>query len=192
MAFTASVRVDDRRMRRDLKRVKGPISRKVMRQALNRAGTRSRTAAVRETAKDTGIKQKVIRERMKLRRASRRRLRAVLTALTLGVRAIDAGKARQNAAGVRVAGRSFPGAFITTVPSGKQGVFRRKPSAASSTGRDSKGRPKKNRLPIEHVRIPIRTEATRAALKAVNTVGAREWVKEAERLLARELRKLRG
>lgn len=189
MTFRTSVRVDDRAMRRDLKRVKGPIAARVKRRALNRAGAKSRTATVREVSRATGIKQKTIRQRVVLRKAARRRFRVVITALLLGVRAIDAGNPRQTATGVRVGKRTFPGAFVATVGNGKRGVFRRKPEAASATGRDSKGRLKKGRLPIEHERIPIDAVTRAAALRAVNTVGAAEFVREAERLLQRELRR---
>ena len=107
-------------------------------------------------------------------RATRRRLKATLTALILGVRAGDAGNARQNARGVKVARRQFNGAFVTTLGSKKGAVMRRKGAA---------------RLPIRHERIEISEDAQREALKAINTVGAREFVRECERLLARSLRR---
>lgn len=174
MTFKSSVRVDDRAMRRDLRRVKKTVARRATYQALNRAGSRSRTATARAVSKATGIKQSVIRGRLKLTRASRRRLRATLTALLLGVRAGDVGKARQNARGVKVARRQFDGAFVADLGSKKGAVMRRKGAA---------------RLPIRHERIEISQDAQREALKAINTVGAKEFVRECERLLARALRR---
>ncbi|EJH7422932.1 phage tail protein, partial [Escherichia coli] len=50
--------------------------------------------------------------------------------------------------------RRIPDAFITRLANGRWHVMQRMPWASSSIGADSKGRPKRHRLPIEVVKIP--------------------------------------
>ncbi|EFE3358635.1 phage tail protein, partial [Escherichia coli] len=50
--------------------------------------------------------------------------------------------------------RRIPDAFITRLANGRWHVMQRMPWASSSTGADSKGRPKRHRLPTEVVKIP--------------------------------------
>jgi hypothetical protein len=121
--------------------------------ALNRAIASSNTAMVRVIAGDLGVKQGVVRDRIKVEQATTARLRARLYANAKRIPLIDFGAkgpepSRGRGTGVTVKSgsgrRTIPGAFITTVGAGHRGVFTR--AAKGST--DPRGR---KRLPIREL-----------------------------------------
>jgi len=153
--------------------------------AINKTAAQVRTRAVRELARSKKLKARAVRKRFALIRATRRRPAALLRVkLAGGVPSSDLGAPRQTAAGARAGRHSFPGAFVATMPSGNTGVYRRLPAAARSTGRDSKGRPRRHRLPIAEVRIPLNPEAEQITNRLVRTFAAGKF----REIFARELR----
>jgi hypothetical protein len=127
------IRYDDHKLKMLERQLKG-IPRalpKVMSRSLNRTATQARTQTSRELAGRVGLRIKDVRDRVILQRASYRNWRS---ALTISRRRIPVYRlaARQTRKGVtykkerkRVLIRH---AFITTMPSGHTGVFRRRDS----------------------------------------------------------------
>lgn len=99
----------------------------VLRNSLNRGGSRMRTVSTKIVSKEVGLQSKIVRLKMRLRRATARNLDAKLYLAGRGFGAIRFG-AQQNDVGVviRMKRRQTLGhAFIATMPSGHTGVFRR-------------------------------------------------------------------
>jgi hypothetical protein len=106
--------------------------------ALNRSMATARTQAVREVAKELGIAQAPIRERIVQDRATLKRLETTLRFTGKRLRLIDLG-AKQTATGVTYRGHGgralVRGAFLATMQSGHTGVFKRKLPTLSRKGR---------------------------------------------------------
>lgn len=89
-------------------------------QAINRVATRIKGQSAKATASAVKVKQKTIRKRITIKKASTKVLKGKKTAVTYAtifvkrrdVPAISLGKARQTKKGVRVGGRLFQGAFL--------------------------------------------------------------------------------
>ncbi|EIF2018951.1 phage tail protein [Escherichia coli] len=110
--------------------------------------------------------------RLRLQRASADRVYAKviintgnLPAIKLGTASVRLSRRKRRKKGERsvtkgggsvliVGKRRIPDAFITRLANGRWHVMQRMPWASSSTGADSKGRPKRHRLPTEVVKIP--------------------------------------
>ena len=100
----------------------------VLRNSLNRGGSRMRTVATQVASKETGLKSRVVRKKMRLRRATARKLDVGLYLSGRGFPAIRFG-AEQDEVGVVIRKKrreTLPHAFIATMPSGHTGVFRRR------------------------------------------------------------------
>lgn len=107
--------------------------------SLNRTADQVRTAAVKSVAGEMGIKSKTVRERLRVIRAKRDTLTAIVVGTGRQIGLVDF-RARQTPAGVTVSvggkRKLYKGAFLTTMPGGHRGVFRRRT---------------KNRLPIREM-----------------------------------------
>lgn len=82
----------------------------------------------------------------------------------------------------------FRGAFIQQLANGRWHVLRRLPEACFETGKDSKGRPRKNRLPVEVVKIPLAGPLTQAFEDARDRIIAAEMPKQLGYALKQQLR----
>lgn len=115
---------------------------KVMSRALNRTATSARTATSRSLAKQTGLKVKDVRSRIRIERASYSHWRSAIRVSTERLPLL-AFRARQTRRGVSYrtdsGGEMLPHAFIATMSSGHRGVFKRRTAA---------------RLPIVELRGP--------------------------------------
>ncbi len=118
--------------------------------SLNRARTSGRVVLVRAVAQDMGLTQRVVKQRIQERDATPTRLVAEISGDLERIPLINFGAKQFKRAGVKVNARtqlravgvkkhSIPGAFISTMPSGHRGVFKRR------------GR---GRLPINELRGP--------------------------------------
>lgn len=105
--------------------------------ALNKTARWLRTKTIRSVSQQTGLQQKLIRERLQMLKASRKQLKAHLISNDAYIPAHKLGKLRQTATGARAGKFSYEGAFVATMPStGHESVFKRK---------------RKNRLPIREM-----------------------------------------
>ena len=122
--------------------------RRAERRALRRTITWVRKQMLREGAQEFRVPQ------ARLKKANRASISTADHGARswLGIDPIRAGylgKPRQQKRGARVGKHTFPGAFVASMASGYTGIFTRRDAAASATGVDSKGRPRKGRLPLE-------------------------------------------
>jgi hypothetical protein len=109
--------------------------------ALNRTAEWLKSQTAKNVSKEKRIKLKLIRDRIKIARADKKNLQALLNCRFGGILARDLGAMKQTPVGVSVAGQVFPGAFIATLTKGnKPGMYRRKG---------------KERFPVRSVRVPI-------------------------------------
>ncbi len=89
----------------------------------------------------------------------------------------------------RVGKYLFPGgAFIQQLANGRWHVLRRLPEARFATGHDHQGRPRKNRLPVEVVKIPLSGPLTQAFEDARDRIIAAEMPKQLGYALKQQLR----
>ena len=180
-------------MQRDLRRVEEVIIPKAARSGLAAGVRKFNTETVRAVAARTGVPQKVLRPknvalkfgssagsnrkmggRVRPFFPSRGRLTGGIDAVWFPVDAIRLGRAKQNKSGTRAGSRSFPGAFIATMPNNKTGIFKRRGKA---------------RLPIEKQTIKLNPDADRIAEVKMVRVGRRTAIREFERQAARMLKR---
>lgn len=137
--------------------------------AINKGAAHVASTATRAIAAQKGIPARVIRERVKVRRANLQRVQARVWVGTYAVRVAELGALHQGKKGARAGrGKVIPGSFVATMASGHTGVFKRK------------GRP---RLPIKEQTISL-LPAAEIALNAAVAAGRRVIEREHKRLLA--------
>ncbi|HGF4881837.1 phage tail protein [Escherichia coli] len=139
---------------------------------LNRVAESIIAKTASSVARELVVPRRLIRERIRLQRASADRVYAKviintgnLPAIKLGTASVRLSRRKRRKKGERpvtkgggsvliVGKKRFPNAFITRLENGRWHVMQRMPWAPSSTGVDRKGRPARYRLPIEVVKIP--------------------------------------
>ncbi|MEO0797558.1 MAG: phage tail protein, partial [Verrucomicrobiota bacterium] len=106
---------------------------KAAQMAINRAATKTRTAARRRVAKVMNIPQKRIKDSFPLKKAKRNSLISTLRGIGRPIKLIYFNGTRQLKKGVKSAAynvkRVYKGTFITTVGAGHKGAFKRKGDA---------------------------------------------------------------
>lgn len=168
--------------------------------AINRVAQKAVSVATHKVAQNTvagdnqvkGIPLKLVRQRVRVFKASpsgkmyaRIRVnRGNLPAIKLGTTCRRAGD------GLKVGKYFFRGAFVRQLANGRWHVLKRLPEArfASEKDKDSKGRPKKNRLPVEVVKIPMAGPLTQAFGDARDRIIAAEMPKQLGYALKQQLR----
>ncbi|WP_201475729.1 phage tail protein, partial [Escherichia coli] len=139
---------------------------------LNRVAASVIAKTASSVARELAVPRRLIRERIRLSRASADRVYAKVIINTGNLPAIKLGNARvrlsrskrrkkgqrsamKGGGSVLIVGKMrLPNAFITRLENGRWHVMQRMPWASSSTGVDRKGRPARYRLPIDVVKIP--------------------------------------
>lgn len=95
--------------------------------ALNKTARWLRTKTIRSVSQQTGLQQKLIRERLQMLKASRKQLKAHLVSKDAYIPAHKLGRLKQTATGARAGKFDYEGAFVATMPStGHESVFKRK------------------------------------------------------------------
>ncbi|MBA8359305.1 phage tail protein [Escherichia coli] len=166
--------------------------------AINRVAQKAISQATRQVARDTvagdnqvkGIPLKLVRERVRVLKASPSGKMYARIRINRGnLPAIKLNTTRRRAGdGLRVGKYFFRGAFIRQLANGHWHVLRRLPEARFATGRDHQGRPKKNRLPVEVVKIPLAGALTQAFEDARKSVIDNEMPKQLGYALKHQLR----
>ena len=113
--------------------------------ALNKTALWLKSQSVKEISAQKKLQQKIIRERLKLIKASKSSLKALVVASLYGIKASLLGSMRQTAIGAKAGKSQFTGAFVATMPTGHRGIFKRKT---------------KSRLPIREVVLPLEPVAS--------------------------------
>ncbi|EOD1553419.1 phage tail protein [Escherichia coli] len=145
---------------------------------------------VAATVRGKGIPLKLVRQRVRVFKASPSgKMTARIRVNRGNLPAIKLNTTRRRAGdGLRVGKYFFRGAFIRQLANGRWHVLRRLPEARFATGRDHQGRPKKNRLPVEVVKIPLAGALTQAFEDARKSVIDNEMPKQLGYALKQQLR----
>lgn len=114
---------------------------KAVARAVNRAASSARTVMVRSVAKDLGIKQATVRERIPINKATAQKLTASLECvgariplIEFGAKGPEPSRGRGNGVSYRLPGGAgrLPHAFIATMPAGRRNAAL--PTMATGTG----------------------------------------------------------
>ncbi|WP_163834743.1 hypothetical protein [Spartinivicinus ruber] len=136
---------------------------KATNRALKKAAKWLRTHSLRELGTELSIRRTAIKGRVQIFPLGNRGMKVWFGLNRVGVHWL--GQPRFSAQGVKVGRRAYPGAFIQPMRSGQLLVFKRKALARYAQGHDSKGRPRRHRLPIElvteNIETPLRDIAER-------------------------------
>ena len=140
--------------------------------ALNKTALWVKTQAARETSQAAKIAGKLVRNRLRILRASKRR---PFAKVWYGLNPIPArllGKVRQTKRGVRAGRHDFPGAFVTGFKSGRTGVFERAtPARRWTAGRSHQSTPN---LPLKEAELILDSaEVQRAIHRTYARAGER-------------------
>lgn len=114
--------------------------------ALNKTALWLRTQSVKQISSNRKLPQKLIRDRLRVLKASRNDLKALVIANVSGIKTTKVGVPKQTARGAKVRNYEFPGAFVATMPGGSTGIFKRKG---------------KTRLPIRELYISLEPESSK-------------------------------
>ena len=160
MGIRFSVKADVERVLASLNEAQRKIVPEAVSAALNRAAKQSHTAAIRESAGELKVQQKVMRRRLRFQRrdrASKRYWEAGVFSVVSDLKSSELGNIRQLKAGAKAGRYTFGGAFKATMPSSKYtGAYKR-------LGRE--------RFPIKEMRVPIHDTVTRIVEKNIRGVG---------------------
>ncbi|EIT1356322.1 phage tail protein [Escherichia coli] len=166
--------------------------------AINRVAQKAVSVATRQVAGNTvagdnqvkGIPLKLVRQRVRVFKASPSgKMTARIRVNRGNLPAIKLHTTRRRAGeGLRVGKYFFRGAFVQQLANGRWHVLRRLPEARFATGHDHQGRPRKNRLPVEVVKIPLSGPLTQAFEDARDRIIAAEMPKQLGYALKQQLR----
>ncbi|HCN7060272.1 TPA: phage tail protein [Escherichia coli] len=166
--------------------------------AINRVAQKAVSVATRQVAGNTvagdnqvkGIPLKLVRQRVRVFKASPSgKMTARIRVNRGNLPAIKLNTTRRRAGeGLRVGKYFFRGAFIQQLANGRWHVLRRLPEARFATEHDHQGRPRKNRLPVEVVKIPLSGPLTQAFEDARDRIIAAEMPKQLGYALKQQLR----
>jgi hypothetical protein len=181
--FSVGVKGDLKAITKDLDQVQKKIVPQVSSSALNKAATKVRSVSTKHVAKAKQITpQKLIRERMAIKRSNKRTQRTKIIALLNGI-PVDKLTARTKS-------KHMPsGGFVMQVRGGKELIVTRKQKSKQAAGRDRKGRPRRGRLPVERTKVRIETTVNITVRRVIRTTGASHFKKTFERDLNYRLQK---
>lgn len=195
-----SVTVNDAEIRAHL-RALGTKGRLIVMKALNRAIRRANTQAKRSISRKRNIKQSLAKRSIKMHRATKTRLEAMLEARGGSIPLADVkGAKTQTKRGVKAnpgtGRRLFEGAFLAKRKGGGIGVFERvfpdQRSRAFYLKRvGAGGRVYYSEFPIREIKIPSipSTMVQKDIMVAIDKVARPEYRKEVRRLLILEQKK---
>ncbi|AZG50847.1 phage tail protein [Shigella flexneri] len=166
--------------------------------AINRVAQKAVSVATRQVAGNTvagdnqvkGIPLKLVRQRVRVFKASPSgKMTARIRVNRGNLPAIKLNTTRRRAGeGLRVGKYFFRGAFVQQLANGRWHVLRCLPEARFATGHDHQGRLRKNRLPVEVVKIPMSGPLTQAFEDARDRIIAAEMPKQLGYALKQQLR----
>ncbi|EFP9138906.1 phage tail protein [Shigella flexneri] len=166
--------------------------------AINRVAQKAVSVATRQVAGNTvagdnqvkGIPLKLVRQRVRVFKASPSgKMTARIRVNRGNLPAIKLNTTRRRAGeGLRVGKYFFRGAFVQQLANGRWHVLRCLPEARFATGHDHQGRLRKNRLPVEVVKIPLSGPLTQAFEDARDRLIAAEMPKQLGYALKQQLR----
>lgn len=183
MAISIDIRPDTAKLQRFLGDVSKEVENRAQVRAMNRGARKTNTVGIRALAKESGVKQKILRAKVRVALASPRRLISAVKFNPRGFNPIRLGMTPAQAQ------KFYKGAFVgkafaATMPNGSRQYAARMPSSRTSEGEDKKGRHKRNRLPINTIRIRIGKAGIRLFDEALKNDGLDALLKEYTRQIA--------
>ncbi len=163
-----------RHIARDLQATQPDLVRRATTTALNRANSKVFTEAKRLIRSETGLPLKVFKKKL-IKFPARHGKPSAGVWMGLGSRiplaSVNTGKKINKKWAPLVDAKSLEGstlanAFRAKTKNGRESIFVRSGRAVSRSGRDSKGRLKRGRLPINEVVLDISKQASRAVKAA--------------------------
>lgn len=168
---------------------------KVITRALNRTITSVKSVAVKSIAKDIRVKQKVVRQSLRLSRASYRKKRAYVEAeggriplIDFNARKINRGVSYNAPSGGR---RTITGAFQATMQSGHTGIFKRTGIRRKMRSGRYKGKVREAITELHGASIPY-VMLQKSVKAAMDTVARERWETEIRAQIKYFLRHDRG
>ncbi|WP_283669408.1 phage tail protein, partial [Shigella sonnei] len=159
--------------------------------AINRVAATAINQSSSQVARETRVPRKLVKERSRLKRATVRNPNAKiivnrgdLPAIKLGIRMLGH---RPNSI-LKAGQHRYQRAFIQRLNNGRWHVMQRLPEARYAKGTDDKGRKKRNRLPIQVVKIPMAVPLKQAFDENVNRIRRERLPKELSYALKQQLR----
>ena len=163
---------DTKKMTKHLNELQRKTVPKVTMRALNTAAARYQVAAARKIAMTKGLRVGLVKKRLRVRKARKNDLNSRVTGLLLRVLAKNLGKPRQTKTGAKVGKFIFPGAFVQTMPSGKELALKRLGA---------------KRLPIREEGVEIDPPARSILAGEMTQTATPTFMKEFQRLLKAKL-----
>ncbi|EEV6210063.1 phage tail protein [Escherichia coli] len=159
--------------------------------AINRVATTAINQSSSQVARETRVPRKLVKERARLKRATVRNPNAKiivnrgdLPVIKLGIRMLGH---RPNSI-LKAGQHRYQRAFIQRLNNGRWHVMQRLPEARYAKGNDDKGRKKRNRLPIQVVKIPMAAPLKQAFDENINRIRRERLPKELSYALKQQLR----
>ena len=154
--------------------------------AINRVATTAINQSSSQVARETRVSRKLVKERSRLKRATVRNPnariivnRGDLPVIKLGIRMLG----RRPNSILKAGQHRYQRAFIQRLNNGRWHVMQRLPQAS-----DDKGRKKRNRLPIQVVKIPMAAPLKQAFDENVDRIRRERLPKELASALKQQLR----
>lgn len=182
MTFRLNLAADIADLNRGFSSLNRAIVDKAIPRALNKGIQKTRSVAVKEVAPQFKVTQRTIRRTMRIVRASKFTGRALVMFRSRGLNPVKLGLSAAQAEAL-YKGPKVGQAFLMTVANGSEQYMVRLPKSQSSSGKDSKGRPRKGRLPVRSIRVRVGEPGVRALEAALKTEGRAAFIKEYERNL---------
>ena len=158
---------------------------------INRVATTAMNQSASQVARETKVRRKLVKERARLKKATVKNPhvkiivnRGDLPVIKLGIRITGS---RPNST-LRAGQHRYQRAFIQRLNNGRWHVMQRLPQARYEEGNDDKGRKKRNRLPIQVVKIPMAAPLKQAFDENVDRIRRERLPKELAYALKQQLR----
>ncbi|TJD57007.1 phage tail protein [Escherichia coli] len=158
---------------------------------INRVATTAINQSSSQVARETKVRRKLVKERSRLKRATVRNPNAKiivnrgdLPVIKLGIRMLG----RRPDSILKAGQHRYQRAFIQRLNNGRWHVMQRLPQARYEKGNDDKGRKKRNRLPIQVVKIPMAAPLKQAFDENVDRIRRERLPKELAYALKQQLR----
>ncbi len=156
------------RHKRILKKLSGIEVKRAQAAALNKTAKKVVTNTVRDTAKKSAVKQKLIRPKLKVSKATSKQIEANIKVNTKGIPLIKLNP-KQVAGGIQAGQYLVPDGFIATTNSAAKGKGRKTPGRGLVGKTHVFKRKGNGRYPIKMQEVNIRPVITKQAKNAAST-----------------------
>lgn len=175
--FTVSVKADIEAASDYLGVVEKDVIQQATTAALNKGIRETRKIGLSEMAEQTNLPARELSKKLRTRLATQRLNAATLRLNARGFNPITLGYTPSQA--ITFYNGAFVGRpFYATMPNNSGQIAVRLPSSKESIGKDSKGRPRRNRLPINTIRLRVGVKAIRVMSSVLEKEGREAFIDE--------------